>query len=415
MAGIYQRELPTAPVFTPSRQYQNVDFGVNSMLKAGSILGEALGSVKDKELADNRLKMQQDEILENKRRWDIANARADAQEARSLDEYNRGVAKEVNTNEALRAVLNPTEYTGSKIAEEQQSIQNSLANLSPQDRAIAEQQLKANYSPEASGKDWLSYATNATGIDRGRILDVKNKDYEVKAKTPGTPEYIAAEQARMNLFKQEQAISHANRLSEIGAQNAGQMGYLRAQQDAPREMVDPTSGKAYFVKPSEMANYPSNLIAKDTLSSFLTNTREQAKIEQDKRKYEQEKILKGKEALAGTVAVLGNQDSTLATIGDMSKLAQDMGVTLTDADLSNSIKATTNGSSWTDRGKPDVDTSLLRDRLMQVISAQSKKPLDEILKKYESKGVTPTTKSPETPYDNAYLKDYISNPYRSLN
>ena len=97
----------------------------------------------------------------------------------------------------------------------------------------------------------------------------------------------------------------------------------------------------------------------------------------------------------------------------MTKLAQDMGVTLTDADLSNSIKATTNGG-WGDIGKPDVDTSLLRDRLMQVISAQSKKPLDEILKKYEGKGVTPTTKSPGIPYDNAYLKDYISNPYRSL-
>lgn len=384
MTGIYQRELPTAPVFTPSRQYQNVDFGVRSYLQAGSILKDALGSVKDKELADNKIKMAQDEITENKRRWDIANARADAEEVRALDEYNRGVAKEVNTNEALRAMLNPTEYTGSKIAEEQQSIQNSLANLSPQDRAIAEQQLKVGYSPENSGKDWLNYATNATGVDRGRLLDVKNKDYEVKAKTPGTPEYIAAEQAKMNLFKQEQAISHANRLSEIGAQNAGQMGYLRAQQDAPREMVDPTSGKAYFVKPSEMANYPSNLIAKDTLSSFLTNSREQAKIEQERRKYDQEKILKGKEALAGTVAVLGNQDSTLTTIGDMTKLAQDMGVTLTDADLSNSIKATTNGG-WGDIGKPDVDTSLLRDRLMQVISTQSKKPLDEILKRYEGK------------------------------
>ena len=406
-AGIYQRELPNAPVFTSDKGLNNVDFGADSFMKAGAVLSNALGGVREKELNDYKLKMQQDEIAENKRRWDIANKRAEAEEVRALDEYNRGVAKEVNTNEALRAMLNPTEYTGSKIAEEQQSIQNSLANLSPQDRAIAEQQLKVGYSPENSGKDWLNYATNATGVDRGRLLDVKNKDYEVKAKTPGTPEYIAAEQARMNLFKQEQAISHANRLGEIGAQNAGQMGYLRAQQDAPREMVDPTSGKAYYVKPSEADKYPSNLIAKDTLATFLTNTREQAKIEQDKRRYEQDKILKGKEALATSVSVLGNQDSTLSTIGDMNDLASKMGVTLTDADMSNAIKATTNGSGWTDRGKPDVDTSLLRDRLMQVISAQSKKPLDEILKRYE--GVSAPTIKKEM--DSKSLRDYINNPY----
>lgn len=414
MAGIYQRELPIAPVFTPSRQYQNVDFGVNSLLKAGSILGEALGSVKEKELNDYKLKLAQDEVAENKRRWDIANTRADAQEARALDEYNRNVLKEVNTNEALRASINPTEYASNKIAVEQKAIQDSLANLSPQDRAVAEQQLKAGYSSEASGRDWINTAKSASGVDTGRLLEAKNRDYEIKAKTPGTPEYIAAEQARMNLFKQEQAISHANRMGEIGAQNAGQMGYLRAQQDAPREMVDPTSGKAYFVKPSEMANYPSNLIAKDTLSSFLTNSREQAKIEQDIRKYDQEKILKGKENLAEAMSGLGNQDSTLVTVSDMNKLAKDFGVTLTDADLSNSIKATTNGG-WGDVGKPDVNTSLLRDRLMQVISTQSKKPLEEVLKKSEGKVDTQKLqKSPGVPYDNAYLKDYISNPYRIL-
>ena len=108
MAGIYQRELPTAPVFTPSRQYQSVDFGVNSMLKAGSILGEALGSIRDKELVDNKLKMQQDEILENKRRWDIANARADAQENRVLKEYDREIGlRDARKNLAAEYEANP--------------------------------------------------------------------------------------------------------------------------------------------------------------------------------------------------------------------------------------------------------------------------------------------------------------------
>lgn len=99
MAGIYQRELPTAPVFTPSRQYQNVDFGVNSLLKAGSILGEALGSVRDKELEDNKIKLAQDEVAENKRRWELANARAEAEfnqtqnDRKVVDAFNQEVSK----------------------------------------------------------------------------------------------------------------------------------------------------------------------------------------------------------------------------------------------------------------------------------------------------------------------------------
>ena len=316
------------------------------------------------------------------------------------NERNRVNTERVATNEALQSVLNPNKYGTTKVAAEQKAIQDSLANLNPQDRLIAEQQVKANYNPEVSKQSWIDYAPTMAGVDTGRLFEAKNRDYEIKAKTAGTPEFIAAEQAKLNLFKQEQAISHANRMGEIGAQNAGQMAYLRAQQDAPREMVDPTSGKAYYVKPSEVGNYPSNLIAKDTLSAFLTNTREQTKIEQDRRKFEQERALKGKEALAESVSVLGNQDSTLSAIGDMNKLASSMGVTLTDADMSNAIKATTNGSGWTDRGKPDVDTSLLRDRLMQVISTQSKKPLEDVLKKYEGADNRKITETGTSPKDN---------------
>lgn len=315
-----------------------------------------------------------------------ANDRAAAELSMQQTERARINAERNATNTALQATINPDRYSASKIAGEQASIAQSLANLNPEERQIAEQQIKANYDPIVSKRGWLDMAVNANGVDIGRVFETKNKDYEMKAKTPGTPEYIAAQNAQFDLYKKEQEITHKNRLGEIGAQTAGQMAYLRAQQDAPREMVDPTSGKAYYVKPSEVGNYPSNLIAKDTLSAFLTNTREQSKIEQDRRKYEQEKVLKGKEALAESVSGLGNQDSTLSAIGDMNKLANDMGVTLTDADMSNAIKATTNGSGWTDRGKPDVDTSLLRDRLMQVISTQSKKPLEDVLKKYEGKG-----------------------------
>ena len=357
-----------------------VDLPQNDLARNLMQYGQQLNDTERNRILDTqRINMENSKLA-------MAAKEMDMQQA-ERDRINR---ERTVTNEALQSVINPNKYGAAKVAVEQQAIQESLASLNPADRLVAEQQLKAGYKPETSKQGWLDYAPTVAGVDVGKLFEAKNRDYEMKAKTPGTPEYVAAEQARMNMYKQEQAIAHSNRLGEIGAQNAGQMAYLRAQQDAPREMVDPTSGKAYYVKPSEVGNYPSNLIAKDTLSAFLTNTREQAKIEQDRKKYDQDRILKGKEALAESVSVLGNQDSTLSAIGDMNKLASDMGVTLTDADMSNAIKATTNGSGWTDRGKPDVDTSLLRDRLMQVISTQSKKPLEDVLKKYEGKDATTT-------------------------
>lgn len=388
-----------------------VDLPQNDLAKSLMQYGNQLNETeRQRRLDAQKMEMDKARMSMDQERLGIDKTQLGMQQA-ERDRLNK---ERTVTNEALQAAINPTKYGASKVAAEQKAIQDSLANLSPQERLVAEQQLKANYNPEVSKQSWLDYAPNVGGVDTGRLFEAKNRDYEMKAKTAGTPEFIAAENAKLNLFKQEQAIAHANRMGEIGAQNAGQMSYLRAQQDAPREMVDPTSGKAYFVKPSEMDKYPTNLIAKDTLSSFLTNTREQAKIEQERKKYEQEKILKGKENLAEAMSGLGNQDSTLVTVGDMNKLAKDFGVTLTDADLSNAIKATTNGG-WGDVGKPDVDTSLLRDRLMQVISTQSKKPLEDVLKKSEGKVDTQKLqKSPEVPYNNSYLKDYMSNPYRSL-
>ena len=46
MAGYYQRELPTVSRAT------NIDLGSDSMLKAGGMIANALGSWKEKELAD---------------------------------------------------------------------------------------------------------------------------------------------------------------------------------------------------------------------------------------------------------------------------------------------------------------------------------------------------------------------------
>lgn len=326
-----------------------------------------------------------------------ADARAQTELGMQQAERDRINKERTATNEAIQAVVNPNQYGAGKMATEQKAIQQSLANLSPEERAVAEQQIKANYDPMASQKGWLDVATNAQGVDVGRMLDIKNRDYEVKAKTPGTPEYIAAQNAQFDLYKKEQAIAHQNRMGEIGAQTASQMNLLKVGWDAPREMVDPTNGKTYYVKPSEADKFPSNLIAKDVYSTQVTNARELQKQEYERTKNEQKLALEGKEKVAKTLGGLGNQDSVLSAIGGVNSIAKNYGVDLTDTDINTAMESTVNASRF-DFGKPDVDTDLMRQRLASIIATKSKKPLEEVLGKIEGKNtstlipnVSPTT------------------------
>jgi len=318
-----------------------------------------------------------------------ADVRAQTELGMQQAERDRINKERIATNEALQAVVNPNQYGAGKMATEQKAIQQSLANLNPEERVVAEQQIKANYDPMASQKGWLDVATNAPGVDIGRMLDIKNRDYEVKAKTPGTPEYIAAQNAQFELYKKEQAIAHQNRMGEIGAQTASQMNLLKAGWDAPREMVDPTSGKTYYIKPSEFGNYSPNLIAKDVYSTQLTNARELQKQEYERTKNEQKLALEGKEKVAKTLGGLGNQDTVLSTIGGINSLAKNYGIDLTDADINTAMESAIDASRF-DFGKPDVNTDLMRQKLASTIASKSKKPLEEILMKLEGKNTSST-------------------------
>lgn len=64
---------------------------------------------------------------------------------RILDELNRAQA----TREAVQAQLNPEMYRNSKLGEVDRAIEYGLSNLSPQDRAIAEQEIATNYNKNA--------------------------------------------------------------------------------------------------------------------------------------------------------------------------------------------------------------------------------------------------------------------------
>ena len=107
------------------------------------------------------------------------------------DERDRLLNKETATNEALKAVLDPKAYQQAKMSAEQQAIQSTLMNLSPEDRAVAEQQINNNYNKNESSAQWLASALGNENADQSKILSTKKNVYDIAVSTPGTPEFQA--------------------------------------------------------------------------------------------------------------------------------------------------------------------------------------------------------------------------------
>lgn len=120
-----------------------------------------------------------------------AEDRAKAQAARQEDEYQSGKTEKAATGEAMRALLNPTQYTGQKMAGEEAAIQASLANLAPEERAATEKILAAQYNKGASSKGWLDTVLTNANADQSKILSTKKNVYDIAVSTPGTPEFQA--------------------------------------------------------------------------------------------------------------------------------------------------------------------------------------------------------------------------------
>lgn len=164
----------------------------------------------DRELAEAKEKKEQT-------RWDITNKRAEDLAKRQEDEYQRGVAKETATNEALKATLDPKAYQNEKMLGEQNAIAQTLAGMAPEDRAVAEAQIKANYNPNESREQWLGTALGSANADQSKVLSTKKSVYDIAASTPGTPEYEAKVKADKELYSWKQELEHKNKMSQIAA------------------------------------------------------------------------------------------------------------------------------------------------------------------------------------------------------
>lgn len=182
----------------------------------------------DKEL-DRAAKQQQ--LKEEQRRWDITNSRADALAKRQEDEYNRALSEKNATNEAYRVLMNKDQYANEKMAAEQKAIQESLAMLTPQERAAAEQGLKS-YNPEVSRQQWIDNAISGPNVDQSKVVAMKTNLYSIAANTPGTPEYQAKIDADREQKKWELALENKYKMSQLATENKNRLAQIEASKEA---------------------------------------------------------------------------------------------------------------------------------------------------------------------------------------
>ena len=206
MAGYYQRELPTVPRAT------NIDLGSDSMLKAGSMIANALGSWKEKELADAKR-------AEDQKRYETELGFKQRQEQRLVDELGREQA----TREAVLANLNPERFKTAKLGEVDAAIAQGMANLSPQERAEAEAQVKANWDRAGSGNFALGLARDSTLADPSKVLSAQSDRLKIALSDPNSAEFKAAQQAEWDAAKRKMDYNHGLDIAKINMQERKQI------------------------------------------------------------------------------------------------------------------------------------------------------------------------------------------------
>ena len=156
---------------------------------------------------------------EEQKRYETELGFKQRQEGRVVDELNRAQA----TREAVQAQLNPDMYRNSKLTEVDNAIQQGLANLSPQDRAIAEQEVARNYNRNASGNYVLDSARANVLADPTTVLGAQANQLNLRLKDPNSAEYKAAQQADWDAAKRKMDYNLDLDMTKLIAQELSQL------------------------------------------------------------------------------------------------------------------------------------------------------------------------------------------------
>ena len=163
--------------------------------------------------------MQQAKMEEDRRRYETELGFKQRQEGRVVDELNRAQA----TREAIQAQLNPEMYRNAKLTEVDNAIRQSLNNLSPQDRAIAEQEVARNYNRNASGNYVLDSARANVLADPTTVLGAQANQLNLRLKDPNSAEFKAAQQAEWDAARRKMDYSHGLDIAKINMQERKQI------------------------------------------------------------------------------------------------------------------------------------------------------------------------------------------------
>lgn len=110
-------------------------------------------------------------------------------------------------------------YRNSKLTEVDNAIQQGLSNLSPQDRAIAEQEIASNYNKNATGQYVLDRARANEMVDPTAVLKARSDDLAFKLQDPNSEESKAARKAELDMHSKK-----------LGATNAASFNLFKQQQ-----------------------------------------------------------------------------------------------------------------------------------------------------------------------------------------
>ena len=174
-------------------------------------------------------------IEEDKKRYETEIGFKQRQEQRLVDELGREQA----TREAVLANLNPDRFKEAKLGEIDTAIAQGMANLSPQERAEAEAQVKANWDRVGSGNYALGLARDSTLADPSKVLSAQKSRLDIALSDPNSAEFKALQKEEWNNKKREYDYKHGLDVAKLNMQK-------KEEQDSYRNalgMLDVSTSK----------------------------------------------------------------------------------------------------------------------------------------------------------------------------
>ena len=141
----------------------------------------------------------QAQIEEDKKRYETEIGFKQRHEQRLVDELGREQA----TREAVLANLSPDRFKEAKLGEIDAAIAQGMANLSPQERAEAEAQVKANWDRVGSGNYALGLARDSTLSDPSKVLSAQKSRLDIALSDPNSAESKALREAELDMHSKK--------------------------------------------------------------------------------------------------------------------------------------------------------------------------------------------------------------------